>query len=216
MTRGPAEAGFATPSSYDSFIHYTSPVFTGAFAASPFRIFFLALRAKKMIKEECREIPLTKKSIFPIIVVVNLGRSHKSQAKSSRGISMKHRGIFSIFFSAIFLILILILGGCSGGGGDSGGTINLAWDAPTTNVDGSHLDDLLGYYIYYRKPGESYTTTNRANANLNDLNYPTYSLKDLNLPPGEYYFVVTAYDTDGNESGYSNEVPVGNPLPIPP
>jgi hypothetical protein len=29
-----------------------------------------------------------------------------------------------------------------------------------------------------------------------------------NLLPGKYYFVVTAYDASGNESGYSNEASI--------
>ena len=28
----------------------------------------------------------------------------------------------------------------------------------------------------------------------------------LAIPDGTYYFAATAYDTEGNESGYSNEV----------
>jgi len=107
--------------------------------------------------------------------------------------------LFSIFFSAIFLILILLLGGCSGGGGDSGGTINLAWDAPTTNVDGSPLTDLAGYKVYVGTAPGTYGTS------VNVGNVTTYILSGLTSGQ-TYYIAVTAYDYDNNESDYSNEV----------
>ncbi len=118
---------------------------------------------------------------------------------------MKHQGIFSIFFSPIFLILILILGGCSGGGGDSegtagnGGTINLAWDAPTTNVDGTPLTDLAGYKVYVGTAPGTYGTSGNVG------NVTTYILSGLTSGQ-TYYIAVTAYDSDNNESDYSNEV----------
>ncbi len=65
-----------------------------------------------------------------------------------------------LFFSVS--ILLSSCGGGGGGGNDAGtsasakqavtafaGTITLAWDAPTTNTDGTPLTDLAGYKIYY-------------------------------------------------------------------
>ena len=74
----------------------------------------------------------------------------------------------------------------------------LTWDAPTTNADGTPLTDLAGYKIYYGTSSGSYTTTVDA-GNVTTYNVPA-------LPSGTYYFAVTAVDTSGNESDYSNEV----------
>ncbi len=35
---------------------------------------------------------------------------------------------------------------------------------------------------------------------------PSATEQVLTLPPGDYYFVMTALDTDGHESEYSNEL----------
>ena len=118
---------------------------------------------------------------------------------------MKAREIITIFLGGIFLILVLILGGCGGRGGgnssETGGTISLAWDAPTTNVDGSPLTDLAGYWIYYGTSPGSYTQQTYVG------NATTYILNNLTKGQ-EYYTVVTTIDTSNppNESGYSNEV----------
>ena len=122
---------------------------------------------------------------------------------------MKFREIFLTFFSVIFLILVLILGGCGGsgggpstsggGGGGGAGTISLAWDAPTTNSDGSPLTDLAGYYVYYGTASRVYGSP------VDAKNVTTYTLTDLT--PGQTYFIaVTAYDTSQNQSQLSDEV----------
>jgi len=76
--------------------------------------------------------------------------------------------------------------------------VTLSWVAPTTKVDGTPLTNLAGYKIYYGLASGAYT-------NVIDVgNTTNYQIKGLDS--GTYYFAVTAYDTDGNESGYSNEV----------
>ncbi len=78
------------------------------------------------------------------------------------------------------------------------GTASLSWVAPTTNVDGTPLTDLAGYKIYYGTSSGNYTS------NINIGNATNYQV--ANLTNGLiYYFAVTASDTSGNESGYSNE-----------
>ncbi len=74
----------------------------------------------------------------------------------------------------------------------------LSWNAPTSNADGSPINDLGGYKIYYGKVSHSYSHSVDVGTNT------TYTIE--NLTAGTYYFSVTAYDTSGNESGYSNEV----------
>lgn len=77
------------------------------------------------------------------------------------------------------------------------GNAALKWGAPTTNSDGSALSDLAGYKVYYGTASGSYSSS------VNVGNVTSYS---LSLPDGlTYYFAVTAYNSSGAESGYSNE-----------
>ena len=100
--------------------------------------------------------------------------------------------------------MVLAASSCGGSGGDGGrgadssNSTTLTWDAPTINADGTALTGLAGYKIYYGTSTGSYTTTVDAG------NFTTYTVPALSA--GTYYFAVTAYDTSGNESNYSNEV----------
>lgn len=76
----------------------------------------------------------------------------------------------------------------------------LSWDAPTTNMDGTPLTDLMGYKIYCGNTTGNYTI-------IRDVsNVTQYLLTNLFTAGGVYYCAVTAYDSFGNESDYSNEV----------
>lgn len=77
------------------------------------------------------------------------------------------------------------------------GDATLSWDAPTTNADGTPLTDLGGYKVYYGTASRVYGTP------IDVKNVLTY--KVIGVTKGTY-FAVTAYDTSGNESAYSNEV----------
>ena len=77
------------------------------------------------------------------------------------------------------------------------GTATLSWDAPATSADGTPLTDLAGYKAHYGSEAGKYVT------NVDVGNVTTYTVKDLKA--GTYYFAVTAYDADGNESTFSNE-----------
>jgi hypothetical protein len=77
--------------------------------------------------------------------------------------------------------------------------IKLAWNSNTE-------DDLAGYNVYYGISSGvyDYVVDARKATQLPD-NVTTYTLNGLTL--GQTYFiVVTAYDSSGNESEYSNEV----------
>jgi hypothetical protein len=75
----------------------------------------------------------------------------------------------------------------------------LSWDAPVENVDGSTLTDLSGFRVYYGSASRSYDQSIEiADATATEL--------VLNLSPETYYFAMTAYDAEGNESAFSNEV----------
>ncbi len=94
--------------------------------------------------------------------------------------------------------------------------ITLHWDANTE-------PNVAGYKIYYKigSSGSPYNGNGAAEGDsplviplqgLNDPNSPRFKIHGLNK--GEtYFFVITAYTTDGKESGYSSEVsitPAGN------
>jgi hypothetical protein len=75
----------------------------------------------------------------------------------------------------------------------------LNWNPPGKKTDGTSLTDLAGYRIYYGTASGNYAETI-------DVGNITTSVVS-NLADGTtYYFAVTAYDTSGGESGYSNEV----------
>ena len=119
------------------------------------------------------------------------------------------------------LTLIFVLSGCGAGDGSiadyntgDGSTTTkvltsakLEWDAPTTNEDGTPLTDLKGYKLYYGPSSDNYTgsidvgdTTSVEIATIIDSIYKALPTSDT------VCFAITAYDTLGNESDYSNEV----------
>ncbi|MBI4714844.1 MAG: hypothetical protein HY760_02715 [Nitrospirae bacterium] len=78
----------------------------------------------------------------------------------------------------------------------------LTWDPPSANEDGTPLTDLSGFKAYYGTASGVYGTF------VDVGNVLTHTV--LNLVEGKiYYFAVTAYDYDGNESLFSNEVGKG-------
>jgi fibronectin type 3 domain-containing protein len=87
------------------------------------------------------------------------------------------------------------------------GNADLSWNANTE-------PDLAGYRIYYgTSPRSSAPYSNLLDVGLTAT--PGAPARTLtNLADGyTYYFAVTAYDTSGNESGYSVEVSKALPLP---
>lgn len=96
---------------------------------------------------------------------------------------------------------------CSGPGGNALdmlsvsvlGVVSLEWEPPTENVDGSSIDDLSGYRIYYGPFSRDYSSE----VAVDDERTTAHQLV---LPSGSYYFAMTAVDVFGNESSYSNEV----------
>jgi hypothetical protein len=82
--------------------------------------------------------------------------------------------------------------------------VTLAWDAPTDAA-------IIGYKLHYGISPGIYTQ-------VIDAGYTTaYTLAGLS-DTQPYYFVVTAYDSESNESGYSNEastISYDTPNPLP-
>jgi len=78
------------------------------------------------------------------------------------------------------------------------GFAKLFWTVPTENDDGTALRDLAGFRIYFGVASGTYTQSRQiANPGVS-----MYFVGALSV--GTWYFVVTAYDTSGNESVVSN------------
>jgi hypothetical protein len=82
------------------------------------------------------------------------------------------------------------------------GDVSLEWVAPTTRTDGSALDmsEIGGYKVYMGTSDDNLEQV----VDLADSSISDYVVEDL--ATGDYYFAVTTYDTEGNESSYSNVV----------
>jgi hypothetical protein len=81
----------------------------------------------------------------------------------------------------------------------TGETVNLSWTAPSTRADGSYLpvNQLASYRIY-----RGTTIGNMAPlVDLEGNSNTEYTVTGLSS--GSYYFAVSAFDTDGLESSYS-------------
>jgi hypothetical protein len=78
------------------------------------------------------------------------------------------------------------------------GSISLSWVPPTQRDDGSPLTNLAGYRLYWGTALGHYPNL----ASIPNPGVATYVVDEL--PPGTYYLVATAYDSNGIESGYSN------------
>jgi hypothetical protein len=102
-----------------------------------------------------------------------------------------------------FVATLLIL--CSVGLSTSqAGQAGLAWDAPTTNTDGTSLTDLAGYYVYYWQ--DAWEVPQSVDVG-NQMTYTATNLTD----GATYSFAVTAYNTAGTESAFSNQLSVTLP-----
>ena len=102
------------------------------------------------------------------------------------------------------LSLVVGVSGCSGGSGETEVySVQLLWDAPIENADGSPLNDLQGFKVYDGTQPGQYDS-------FADVGTSTeFSLDGLSA--GTYYITVAAFDTSGNESAYANEIAVTVP-----
>jgi hypothetical protein len=79
------------------------------------------------------------------------------------------------------------------------GSMTLSWTPPTENEDGTALDNLAGYKLYFGTASGQYTNQLR----INTPGLSSYVVE--NLLPDTYYVVATSFTTSGVESRYSNE-----------
>lgn len=77
--------------------------------------------------------------------------------------------------------------------------VKLSWAAPVSDAIGSPLTDLHGYMIYYRKND---VNSQIASIDVGDVEYATIN----NLSSGTWCFAVTAYNSSGRESNFSEYV----------
>lgn len=82
------------------------------------------------------------------------------------------------------------------------GDLTLSWVPPVARADGTplSLSDINGYHIYYGVSAGNYP--NRVDVADGTAQAVTLS----SMPTGTYYVVMTTYDVNGLESGYSTEV----------
>jgi hypothetical protein len=78
------------------------------------------------------------------------------------------------------------------------GAATLSWDPPTENSDESPLQDLAGYRIYWG-PSETYFPNS---VTLDNPGLASYVVDQLT--PTTWFFVVTAVNSQGFESPFSN------------
>lgn len=79
------------------------------------------------------------------------------------------------------------------------GSTTLSWSAPLTRVDGSPLTNLAGYKIEYGRMSGVYDYE----IDVDNAGVSAYVVEEL--VPGEWYFAVAAYDSEGLVSDPSNE-----------
>jgi hypothetical protein len=74
----------------------------------------------------------------------------------------------------------------------------LSWQPPAANLDGTPLTDLAGYRVYWGTTEGTYPYT----AQISNVATRSHTVSGLGV--GTWYFVVTALNSDGVESAYSN------------
>jgi len=84
---------------------------------------------------------------------------------------------------------------------DKSGVATLNWLAPDANSNGSALEDLAGYKIYYGEQANNLTES----ITIDGINLTSYVIENLNSNT-TYYFSITAINSQNIESAYSNTV----------
>ena len=114
--------------------------------------------------------------------------------------------------ATVFLLCAHVGMGCSDGKTGRGAppalsmpapkSLKFAWTPPTTDTSGQALGSrLAGYTLYYGPSPRTYSSS----IEINDPQASEYT-DTGQVPPGLWYFALTARDTGGLESDFSNEV----------
>ncbi len=96
--------------------------------------------------------------------------------------------------------------------------------APTTKLglewDANSEPNLAGYKVYYNttKAGPPYDGVGQTEGDspIDVGNITEFWFNSMNISSEKFWFVVTAYSTEGFESSYSNEVTSEGLVPAPP
>ncbi|HEU4618757.1 MAG TPA: putative Ig domain-containing protein [Gammaproteobacteria bacterium] len=78
------------------------------------------------------------------------------------------------------------------------GNATLSWTAPTQRTDGSALTNLAGFKVYWGNQPGSYPNS----VTIDNPGITTYVVESLTA--GTWYFAMTAFDSEGVESSFSN------------
>ena len=110
---------------------------------------------------------------------------------------------------SLLLSLFLVVGVVAAPAEDLG----LGWDANTET-------NLAGYKVYYKigSPGPPYDGVGQPEGDspIDVGNVTEFWFNSIDFRASDFWFVVTAYSTEGYESGYSNEVTSQGMVPAPP
>lgn len=87
------------------------------------------------------------------------------------------------------------------------GAAVLAWDNPTTNTDGTPLNDLSGIVVYAGTGPDDLVLSQ----NVGLVNTFTWNDEEF-IPGSTWIFFVSAFDFGGNDSGLSEGVSLTFPL----
>src|SRR3972149_6911227 len=124
-----------------------------------------------------------------------------SRLRVSQSLSWRWHRLFGLAVGGLLLLLLAPAA--------QAGYLDLAWDAPTTNSDGTALTDLSAYRVYNGTsspacPSSSFQVVPSPTPAPTSGSVINYQLTGLNT--GTTYLVkVTAVDSSGNESLCSNQ-----------
>jgi hypothetical protein len=105
--------------------------------------------------------------------------------------------------SLLFGLAVGILHGCGDGGGNIN-TVAAGTNTAALSWDANSESNLAGYKIYYGVQSGNFTTV--VDVGLTATPTTPQYIVTVPVTGTTYYFTVTAYDTDGNESATSDEV----------
>jgi hypothetical protein len=80
------------------------------------------------------------------------------------------------------------------------GAATISWNPPTQNADGSQLENLAGYRIYYGKKATKLSQT----IEIDNPGLARYMVE--NLAPARWHFAMTSVNSQGVESARSKTV----------
>ena len=78
--------------------------------------------------------------------------------------------------------------------------VTLSWARPTQNVDGTQLNNLVGYRIHYGKVSGQYDYS----VSIGSANITSATIE--NLAPARWYFAVTSVASSGAQSDFSAQL----------